>query len=113
MKLTNIQKIAVSKLLLDVMHADDIVTVTETIYYMQMQNKLGITDGQLAQSRNMKEALCFSTIKDMHPNEKEFIASLLHQMIIVDGHVNDEELKVYNRFCAAIGFPFSSNEKAG
>lgn len=113
MKLSDPEKTAISKLLLDIIYADGKVTVSETTFYMHLQNKLGISNQLMENSRKLNISICYSIINDMNKNQKDYVSDLIHQMIVADGHVNDEEIKVYNKFCEAAGFSVNNNEKAG
>ena len=112
MNLTDIQKKVVSKLLQDVMYADGSVTRSEITLLLQLHKKLGISQSQMEESRHFGDSY-YAIINQMLPEEKELLANIVHQMINADGEVHDEELKVYKKFCNAVGFQITSGEKAG
>ncbi len=83
MKFTEKQKIAVSKLLQDVMYADDTVTRSEIALIIALHKKLRISQEQMQEARHTSES-CYSVIKEMLKVEKEYIANLIHQMIVAE-----------------------------
>lgn len=101
LELTNLEKKAVAKVLLDIVNADGRVTTGESAYFQQLQNVLGISDSNIEEAKYMNALGCLSIIKAMLPHEKQALAIMMLEMIRADGHIDDEEMKVFIVVCAA------------
>lgn len=103
--LTNLEKKAVSKVLLDIVNADGRVTVGEARYFDQLRNVLKITNADLEEAKYMSVVGSLSIIKQMLPIEKQTLAIMMLEMIRADGDVDDEEIKVFITVCALAEIP--------
>lgn len=99
--LTKLEKKAVAKVLLDIVNADDRVTIGESAYFQQLQNVLGISDSDIEEAKYMSVTGCLSILRDLLPLEKNALAIMMLEMIRADGKVDKEELKVFAVVCAA------------
>lgn len=99
--LTQLEKKAVAKVLLDIVNADDRVTIGEGAYFQQLQNVLGISDSDIEEAKYMSVAGCLAILRDLLPHEKNALAIMMLEMIRADGEIDKEELKVFAVVCAA------------
>lgn len=113
MELSKLEKIAISKLLLEIIYADGKISTSEIKLLLNLQNRLSISNELVEQSKVMKLTDYLAIINEMNKYKKEFVANLIHQMIVADGDINDEEVKVYNKFCEAAELSIPGNELAG
>jgi uncharacterized tellurite resistance protein B-like protein len=99
LQLTTLEKRAVSKVLLDLMNADGEVTIDEGLYFVQLQNKLGISDYDMSMSKEMSVIHCISIIRSLLPHEKTVLAYIMMEMIKVDGRIDNEEIELLLTIC--------------
>lgn len=113
MEYTFQQKIAVMRILLDIIHADGIIDVRETFFFNKLKEKFELQDEdhELVKSKNSLIAL--SQIKLLSDEQKADFASLMSDMIIVDKDINANEVAIYNivaEFCG-IKVSFEASDK--
>lgn len=105
LNLTNLEKKAVTKVLLDIVNADGRVTIGESRYFQQLQNVLGIADSEIEEAKYMSAVGSLEIIKQMLPHEKQAIAIMMLEMIRADGDIDNEEVKVFLTVCAFAKIP--------
>lgn len=105
LNLTNLEKKAVSKVLLDIVNADGRVTVGEANYFKQLMGVLGISNSELEEAKYMSVAGSLAIIKEMLPHEKIALAIMMYEMITADGDIDDQEIKVFIAVCALADIP--------
>lgn len=94
-KLTYQQKIAVMRILLDIIHADGIVDARETFLFNKLKDDFQLTeeDHEVVKSKNSLIAL--AQIKLLNDEQKNYFAKLMSDMIIVDEDINANEVAIY------------------
>lgn len=95
------QKIAMMRILLDILNADGI-DVRETFFFNQLMSKFSLNeeDKELVEEKNSLLALV--QIRNMSPEQKDFFSELMTKMIIIDGDINVNEVAIYevvSQFC--------------
>lgn len=100
--LTYNEKIAVMRILLDIVLADNRVDERETMFYDKIALELEL--GQMARQDVDKQnsLLALAIIHDLPMEQKCSFAKLMGQMIIVDEDINYNEVIIYNvvnKFC--------------
>lgn len=95
LNLTDLEKMAVAKVLLDIVNADGRVTVGEYAYFEQLQKVLGISDRQIEEAKRMGAIASLAVIKAMLPHEKQALAIMMYEMMTADGHADDKEKKIF------------------
>ena len=108
--LTTLEKKAVAKVLLDIVNADDRVTVGEVNYFQQLQGVLGISDSEIEEAKYMSVIGSLAILKDLSPIAKQGLAIMMLEMINADGEVDDEEMKVFVVVCAGAEIPLPTNK---
>ena len=92
MEYTFQQKIAIMRILLDIIHADGIIDARETFFFNKLKEKFELQDEdhELVKSKNSLIAL--SQIKLLSDEQKADFAGLMSDMIIVDEDINANRL---------------------
>lgn len=99
--LTYIERIAIMRVLLDIILADNIVDKREVVLYDKIAEELDVVNGK-QDVEKQNSLLALAIIKDFDSETKEAFAKLMGQMIVVDGDINYNEVKIYNvvsEFC--------------
>lgn len=109
--LTQLEKKAVAKVLLDIVNADGRVTVGEGRYFQQLQDVLGISDSEIEAAKYMSVVGGLAIIKQMLAHEKQLLAIMMLEMIRADGDIDDEEIKVFITVCALAEIPLPEGVK--
>lgn len=96
------QKIAIMRILLDIIHADGIIDARETFFFEKLKGEFGLADEDHEVVKNKNSLLALTQIKLLDEEQKERFAELMAQMIIVDEDINVNEVAIYNvvnEFC--------------
>lgn len=106
------QKIAMMRILLDIVNADGIVDTRETYFFdkLMVDFSMSAEDRTIVNEKNSLLALV--QIKDMSVEQKEFFAKLMTDMVIVDGDVNVNEVAIYDVVAAFCNFRASFADQA-
>lgn len=99
------QKIAMMRILLDIIHADGRIDARETFFFEQLKDKYGLNeeDHEVVNSKN--SLLALSQLKEMSEEQKEDFAKQMSRMIIVDEDINVNEVSIYNIVVDSCGIP--------
>jgi uncharacterized tellurite resistance protein B-like protein len=94
MELTYQQKIAMMRILLDIIHADGIIDARETFFFEQLKKEFGLTakDHKVVKAKNSLIAL--SQVRLLTEEQKKYFAALMSKMIIVDEDMNTNETAI-------------------
>ena len=109
--LTSLGKKAVTKVLLDIVNADNRITVGEGKYFMQLKNAIGISDSEIEEAKYMSVVGCLSILRGLTHEEKILLAIMMREMINADGDINEEEMKVFIVVCAGADIPLPDINK--
>jgi uncharacterized tellurite resistance protein B-like protein len=96
------QKIAIMRILLDIIHADGIIDARETFFFEKLKDEFGLADEDHEVVKNKNSLLALTQIKLLDEEQKEHFAELMAHMIIVDEDINVNEVDIYNvvtEFC--------------
>ena len=103
------QKIAIMRILLDIIHADGIIDARETFFFEKLKDEFQLAEEDHEVVKNKNSLLALTQIKLLDKEQKEHFAKLMAQMIIVDEDINVNEVSIFNivtDFCG-IGKAFS------
>ena len=92
-------KIAIIRVLTDILKADGIVHEKEVEYLDSVARVLALGDGFLVDVDNLVTLQALATIRELPVEIKEEVAVLMGKMIITDRDINYNEVKLYNTFC--------------
>lgn len=105
------QKIAMMRILLDIVNADGVVDARESFFF----DKLMVGFDMSTEDRNVvnekNSLLALVQIKDMTDEQKEFFSKLMTNMVIVDGDVNVNEVAIYDVVATFCNFKTTFDEK--
>lgn len=90
------QKIAIMRILLDIIHADGIIDARETFFFEKLKGEFGLADEDHEVVKKKNSLLALTQIKLLDEEQKEHFAELMAQMIIVDEDINVNEVAIYN-----------------
>ena len=90
------QKVAMMRILLDIINADGIIDARETFFFNQLKEKFGITDADYEVVKAKNSLLALVQLKEMDSEQKKEFAYLMNKMIIVDDDIDVNEVAIYN-----------------
>ena len=98
-ELTHDAKIAVLKILNDIVNADNIVNDVEVEYMNKIAHSFELTDDYMNEVNKLVTLQALATIRTLSADFKEKISQMMGKMIIIDGDINYNEVKLYNAVC--------------
>lgn len=96
------QKLAIMRILLDIIHADGIIDARETFFFDQLKDQFELTDEDHEAVRQKNSLLALLQIRDFNEDQKMGFALYMSKMIVVDKDINVNELAIYkvvSEFC--------------
>ncbi len=107
-KFTYDQRIAMMRILLDLVLADGRIDERETIFFDKIAGILGLDNSARKDVDAKNSLLALTEISEYNQEQKEELSKLMGQMIVVDEDINYNEIRIYNvvnDFCKInIGF---------
>jgi len=98
-KLTYNEKIAVLKILSDIVNADNIVRESEINYMNEVVCSFNLASDYKNDVDNLVTLQALSIIRELPPDVRSMIAQLMGKMIVIDEDINYNEVKLYNAVC--------------
>lgn len=98
-KLTYIEKIALFRILFDIVNADKIIHEKEIDYLKEIANSLNLVGDYEKDVKELTSFMAISKIQSLSNDVKEEIAQLMGNMIVIDKDINYNEVEVYYRVC--------------
>lgn len=98
-ELTHDAKIAVLRILNDIVNADNIVKDVEVEYMNEIAHSFELADNYMDEVNNLVTLQALAIIRTLSTDLKENIAQMMGKMIIIDGDINYNEVKLYNAVC--------------
>ena len=92
-------KIAILKVLTDIINADNVVHEKETEYIDELVKQFGLDDSYKTEMNNIVTLQALNTLRQLDFNQKEQIAAMMGKMIVIDKDINYNEVKLYNTIC--------------
>ena len=108
MEFTYQEKIAIMRILLDIIHADGIIDERETFFFNKLKERFGLEDNVVKEKNSL---IALAQIKLLNEGQKEEFSKLMSKMIIVDDDINANEVAIYDvvaDFCN-IGLSLEAN----
>lgn len=93
------EKIAVIRILQEIMSADNIVRTKEVEYLSNVVETFDLDTNYQADVENLGTLQALSTIRALSLPQKEMVAQLMGKMVVIDEDINYNEVKLYNAFC--------------
>ena len=104
------QKIAVMRVLLDIIYADGRIDYRETLLFDDLLSKLDLPSESKEQIQRKSSLIALLDIKNFTEEQKVYFANLMDKMIKVDEDINVNEVAIYDvviDYCN-IPIPFTS-----
>ncbi len=98
-KLSYIEKIAVVKVLTEILKADNIAHEKEIEYLNDVISSFGLKENYKVEVNSMITLQALSIIREMMTDKKTLVAQMMGKMIVIDKDINYNEVKLYNAFC--------------
>lgn len=92
-------KIAVLRILIDIVNADNVVKDVELNYMNEVARSLELADDYMKEVNSLVTLQALSIVRALSPDVKEKIAQLMGKMIVIDEDINYNEVKLYNAVC--------------
>ncbi len=98
-KLTYNAKVAIIKVLSEILHADSIVNDNEVEYMNEVIKSFNLDGNFQSDVDRLLTLQALSTIRELSVTLKNEVAKMMGKMIIIDEDINYNEVKLYNTFC--------------
>ena len=98
-ELTHNAKIAVLKILNDIVNADNIVKNVEVDYMNEIARSFELADNYMVEVNNLVTLQALAIVRTLSTDLKEEIAQMMGKMIIINKDINYNEVKLYNAVC--------------
>ena len=98
-ELTYKAKVAVIKVLTEILHADNIVQESEITYMNEVIQSFNLGGNYQSDVDSLMTLQALSTIRELSVEQKREIAKMMGKMIVIDEDINYNEVKLYNVFC--------------
>ena len=92
-------KIAVMKILNDIVNADNVVKDVEVNYMNEVASTLELAENYMKDVNSLVTLQALSIVRVLSADIKEKIAQLMGKMIVIDEDINYNEVKLYNAVC--------------
>lgn len=102
MEYTKDQKMAMSKVLLDIVSVDEHIDARETMYFENVKELLNLTTQDHYDILHLNTLKCLSIIKLMAIEQKTEFATMMRKMIIADGYIDPNEATSFYDICEFI-----------
>lgn len=92
-------KLAVVKVLGEILNADNVVHEKEVQYMNEVIHVFGLESKYKDDIKTMMTLQALAIIRELDVEQKEMVAKMMGKMIVVDNDINYNEVKLYNAFC--------------
>lgn len=90
------QKVAMMRILLDIIHADGRIDAREMFYFNQLKEIFEMPEGSHKDVDEKNSLMALAQIKLLDEEQKDFFADLMGNMIVVDEDINANEVLIYD-----------------
>lgn len=98
-ELTHDAKIAVLRILNDIINADNIVKDVEVEYMNEIARSFELSDNYISEVNELVTLQALSIVRTLSADIKENIAQMMGKMIVIDKDINYNEVKIYHTVC--------------
>ena len=92
-------KIAVMRILKDIVTADSVIPEKELDYMNKVAADFNLTEEYKTEVDNLVTLQALAIIRELDSSTKTEIAKLMGNMIVIDDDINYNEVKLYNAVC--------------
>lgn len=110
-ELTYNAKIAVIKVLYEILNADNVVHENEVQYMNEVIHDFGLDARHEDDVNNLMTLQALATIRGLTVEQKEMVAKMMGKMIVIDNDINYNEVKLYHAFCESCDIEKDFNVK--
>ena len=89
------QKVAMMRILLDIIHADGRIDAREMFYFNQLKEKFKLPEESQKDVEEKSSLTALAQIKLFDEEQKNFFADLMGNMIVVDEDIDANEVLIY------------------
>ena len=104
------QKIAIMRILFDIINADGRIDARETFYYNKISVILGLNEKDRPIIDEANSLLCLLEINSFDDDQKKQMAEMMGQQIVVDMDINVNEMAIYELVCKICNINIDFNE---
>lgn len=97
------QKIAVLRILLDIINADGRIDERETFYFEKIAKILDVTQESIKEVTEANSLLSLLELKGLSEEHKIKMATLMGEQIVVDQDININEVAIFGFVCSTCG----------
>lgn len=90
------QKIAMMRILLDIINADGRVDSREIFYFNQLKETFKLSDDSRLDVEEKNSLMALVQVKSFNDEQKDLFADIMARMITVDEDVNPNEIIIYD-----------------
>ena len=90
------QKIAMMRILLDIIQADGRIDAREMFYFKQLKKKFELSEDSHTDVAAKNSLMALVLIKLFDDEQKDFFADLMANMIIIDEDIDANEVLIYD-----------------
>lgn len=98
-KLNFQQKIAIMRILFDIINADGRIDARETFYFNKVAKLLGIGEEHRPAINEANSLLCLLEVNSLDDHQKQEMAKMMGQQIVVDEDINVNEMAIFELVC--------------
>ena len=102
MEYTKEQKMAMSKILLDIVSVDEHIDSRETMYFEFIKEELQLTTQEHFDILHLNTLKCLSIIKLMSVEQKKSFTIMMRNMIVADKYIDHNEAVAFYDICEFI-----------
>lgn len=92
-------KIAVVKILNELLKADNVIHEKEIEYINEVIRNFALSDNYEEEAEGMMTLQALAIIRELNLDQKKEVAKMMGNMIVIDKDINYNEVKLYNAFC--------------
>lgn len=98
-ELTHDAKIAILRILNDIVNADNIIKDVELKYMNEIARSFELADNYMDEVNNLVTLQALAIVRTLSADFKKKIAQMMGKMIVIDEDINYNEVKLYNAVC--------------
>ena len=99
------QKIAVMRVLQDIIHADGRIDIRETNFFYKLLEELDLPKTSKDEISQKSSLIALLDIKNFTDEQKKYFAAMMDKMIKVDEDINVNEVAIYDVVIEFCGIP--------
>jgi uncharacterized tellurite resistance protein B-like protein len=101
------QKMAILRLLLDIISIDGKIDERETMYFERVKKELNLSPEDHFKVKEFNTLLSLSILKAMSEEQKFNYTKFMKNMILIDGIIEPSENLAYEDICGFCGIPIA------